>query len=210
MRLLRSSELEERGEMERALFRIMRSMVCGLPEPMGVANSLPSEEGNPELGMSWEREVGVPVWLGKSGEMRLRRMASELLCLPTAAAEEEEEVFPAPPAPPACKCCFAEKECLPAVAEGPRIPPPPPPRENGPPVACLLFSARLSVAVAAAFAAEVAGSPIKLLLLLVSMASGEVILDLRSPHSATVCISTTEAIDPPLGSSLASMLRCFS
>lgn len=91
MKLFRSSELDERGEMEWALFRVILSVVCGLsrPDPIGVANSFPSEEENPD-GMSCESDVGVPVWLGNSGEIRLRKMSpfallpenSALICLP--------------------------------------------------------------------------------------------------------------------------------
>ena len=64
MRLLRSSELLDRGEVEESA-RFLPSLadVSGLihPEPSGEGNSIPSRE-KAELGRfrSWEIDVGVP------------------------------------------------------------------------------------------------------------------------------------------------------
>jgi len=72
IRLFRSSELLESGEIESALFRPNLADVRGLswPDPRGEGNSNPSN-GNAELGRlnSCETELGVPDRLGKSGEM---------------------------------------------------------------------------------------------------------------------------------------------
>ncbi len=70
MRLLRSSELVESGEMEESvLFLPSRADASGLmwPDPSGEGNSSPSSE-KAELGRfrSWEMDVGVPQMLGKS------------------------------------------------------------------------------------------------------------------------------------------------
>lgn len=75
MRLLRSSELLESGEIEdSALFRPSLADVRGLLrlEPSGEGNSMPSRE-KAELGRlsSWEMDVGVPQMLWKSeGDVR--------------------------------------------------------------------------------------------------------------------------------------------
>lgn len=58
----RSRELEDCGELERALFLVILSIACGVrqpAEPIGVANSFPSKE-KAELRF-WETDVGVPV-----------------------------------------------------------------------------------------------------------------------------------------------------
>ena len=74
MRLFRSRELVERGEMEEsARFRPSLADVSGLimPEPSGDGNSSPSSE-NADMGRlrSCDIEVGVPEILGKSGDVK--------------------------------------------------------------------------------------------------------------------------------------------
>ena len=107
MRLLRSSELDERGEMDSCLFRPSLADVRGLnvPEPIGEGNSSPSSD-NAELGSvnSCETDVGVPLMFGKSGEisppkLRFRPLlvlAPEWSCL---SAETET-----PPGPAVADC----------------------------------------------------------------------------------------------------------
>ncbi len=130
--------------MDSALFLFSRSAICGLrrPDPIGVANSLFSKKAELRFGMSCERDVGVPVWLGNSGEMRLRRI-SALFLRPFASELESLPLlllllltcpdccwFP-PSSCPCCPCCpcFAAgppfKCCLPAAAAavGFRMPP---------------------------------------------------------------------------------------
>lgn len=69
MRLFRSSELLDKGEMDRFRFRPNLADVKGLncPDPKPEGKSIPSNE-NAELGRlnSCDTELGVP---GKSGEM---------------------------------------------------------------------------------------------------------------------------------------------
>lgn len=166
--------------MERALFRVILSVVCGLspPDPIGVVNSFPSDEENPE-GMSWEREVGVPVWLGNSGLRRKSALAllpwnSALGCLAAAVLVTGPGCRRSPP----CCCRALGKECL-----------------------AFRIAARDCWAVERseprlAAADEVSGAVTsRLLLLLVSIASGVGFRSLftKSSHSA-VFTETIEAI----------------
>ena len=110
MRLLRSSELDERGEIDSCLLRPSLAEVRGLnvPEPIGEGNSNPSSD-NAELGSvsSCETDVGVPLMFGKSGEIsppKLRFLPLLVLA-------------------PECSC-LSELE-TPAAVAGPCCPPPP-------------------------------------------------------------------------------------
>ena len=101
MRLLRSRELDESGEIDSCRFRPRRADVKGLsvPDPIGEGNSNPSRDSE-ELGSvsNCETDVGVPVMFAKSGEMSpcIELRVRPLLVLAPVCLSEDAVTCPPP------------------------------------------------------------------------------------------------------------------